>query len=74
MLINAIQQIVPGGFWVKPLPFADDFRDLSSVIPLDSEPDPSLEESKEVTDRIVKKLTFRVILQLSLIIKSPQIF
>ena len=58
-----ILQILPSGFWVKPLPFSDDFRDLSSVIPLPSEADSgdSIEETKEITDKIVKKLTFKVI-------------
>jgi len=53
-------QILPGGFWVKPLPFSDDCRDLSSVIPLDSEQNKQdIEETKDITDKIVKKLTFK---------------
>ena len=44
---------------MKPLPFSDDFRDLSSVIPLDQNQD-DIEETKDITDKIVKKLTFKV--------------
>ena len=60
---SSFSQILPCGFWVKPLPFSDDFRDLSSVIPLESrdgQDDDSAEETKDITDRIVKKLTFKV--------------
>ena len=46
---------------MKPLPFSDDFRDLFSVIPLDSEQNKQdIEETKDITDKIVKKLTFKV--------------
>jgi len=52
-------QTFPPGFWIKPLPFADDFRDLSSVVDATPQSESDLNDTKEITDRIVKKLTFK---------------
>lgn len=50
-------QVLPPGFWVKRLPFSDDFRDVSSVLPTLGRED--VEDAFDVTERITKKLTFR---------------